>query len=146
MAQSIHTKRPSSYFCYSVVGSISGPIPNSVSVHRLLLFLIYLKWTVSFCMRVHFINKKFIIWGEKMGRLLECSSKNRPKTAGASVQILSNPSIFTSVSFIPTSNLGTKNLRTVAALRFPRCVSILVAHHVMRDQFRYMLKIGKIES
>lgn len=28
---------------------------------RLLLFLIYLKWTVSFCMRVHFINKKFII-------------------------------------------------------------------------------------
>lgn len=35
---------------------------------------------------------------------------------------------------------------TVAVLRFPRCVSILVAHHVMRDQFRYMLKIGKIES
>lgn len=81
-----------------------------------------------------------------MGRLLECSSKNRPKTAGASVQILSNPSIFTSVSFIPISNLGTKNLRTVAVLMFPRCVSILVAHHVMRDQFRYMLKIGKIES
>ena len=69
-----------------------------------------------------------------MGRLLECSSKNRPKTAGASVQILSN------------QIWVRKNLRTVAVLRFPRCVSILVAHHVMRDQFRYMLKIGKIES
>lgn len=116
MAQSIHTKRPSSYFCYSVVGSISGPIPNSVSVHRLLLFLIYLKWTVSFCMRVHFINKKFIIWGEKMGRLLECSSKNRPKTAGASVQILSNPSIFTSVSFYPNLKFGYE--KTLEPLRF----------------------------
>ena len=81
-----------------------------------------------------------------MGRLLECSSKNRPKTAGASVQILSNPSIFTSVSFYPNLKFGYEKTLDRCGSKVSSVRIFLVAHHVMRDQFRYMLKIGKIES
>ena len=39
-----------------------------------------------------------------------------------------------------------KNPETVVVSGFSGAISFLVAQHVMRDQFRYTLKIGKIES
>ena len=41
---------------------------------------------------------------------------------------------------------GIKTLKPLISQGFQVSVSILVTQDVMRDQFRYMLKIGKIES
>ena len=43
-------------------------------------------------------------------------------------------------------NRERKNPETVAVSGFPGEISISTPNHVMRDQFRYMLKIEKIES
>ena len=50
----------------TAIGIIIGCLPGlsaamGVALLLPMTFTIYLKWTVSFCMRVHFINKKFII-------------------------------------------------------------------------------------
>lgn len=41
---------------------------------------------------------------------------------------------------------GIKTLKPLISQGFQVSVSILVTQDVMRDQFRYTLKIGKIES
>lgn len=63
------------------------------------------------------------------------------------VQILPNAHNWLCVSIKHAlEKRGIKTLKPLISQGFQVSVSILVTQDVMRDQFRYTLKIGKIES
>ena len=69
------------------------------------------------------------------------------KSAGNLVQVLPNALKCPCVSIKHAlKKQGIKTLKPLISQGFQVSVSILVTQDVMRDQFRYTLKIGKIES
>ena len=69
------------------------------------------------------------------------------KSAENLVQVLPNALKCPCVSIKHASKKqGIKTLKPLISQGFQVSVSILVTQDVMRDQFRYTLKIGKIES